>query len=62
MSERLRRDEIPERGMFAGGQGCGPKAQIPEREGFLQGRELQIVCKAPAASGHGSGARSAAIP
>ena len=34
MSERLRRDEIPEReGSLQAGQGCGPQAQIPEREG-----------------------------
>ena len=44
MSERLRRDEIP------------------EREGFLQRRDLQIVCKGPAASGKGKGTRSVANP
>ena len=44
MSERLRRDEIP------------------EREGLLQRRELQIVSKSPAASGQGCGARRAANP
>ena len=44
MSERLRRDEIP------------------EREGLLQRRELQIVCKGPAASGQGKGTRSVANP
>ena len=35
---------------------CAGKAQRP------QGRELQIVCKGPAASGKGCGARSAANP
>ena len=35
---------------------CAGKAQRP------QGRELQIVCKGPAASGKGCGARSAAHP
>ena len=44
MSERLRRDEIP------------------EREGLLQRRELQIVCKGPSGEEEGKGTRSVANP